>query len=177
MDAEERLLLEELLKETKLGVAFSVTSWKDRLFTALVESGYASTFFFSLHTVLGPGATATITQAVPNGYVLVMTSCDMDTSLPYWTSYRCFMDGIARILVPAQPPAFKTEPFALFPVIHDNVGRVWTNNHATETARVVSLMHTIRLRDDVWATIKAAFLDEIVNYLRDRAREKGGLPE
>ena len=179
MSTEIEKILLELLEEQQDTSLFTMTLERDRLYSALAEAGLAVGVVTSNEFTLAVGATQTVIQLVPPGFIyLIAAEGTFYTSLPWWVSYSMWIDQTP----PAVPVATATRmpgelhiDFAgIFPIraflIHTCI-----NLHAAQLAYAMVKNIMFMVSVETWDMIREVYLDELVKQIREKALRISGL--
>ncbi len=179
MSAELEKILKELLAEQKDTSLYTMTLERDRLLGALIESGLAVGVSSVSEFTLAPGATQTVVQLVPPGFIYIMVGeATFYTSLPWWVSYSVWMDQTAPalpIITGTRMPEKIAVTFqGIFPLRGFFVYTM-TNLHVANTAYAMVMNLYVRVSNETWVMIREVYLDALVERLRKKALEISGI--
>lgn len=181
MSANLEKLLADILEEQRRTSLYTLTLERDRLFGSLFQAGLGTYIMVANEFSLAAGATTTIIQPVPPGFVFLLGGPAVwHTSLPWWCSYSLWADTTA----PATPMATATrmpgtlstpDLRAILPIRAFILHQV-TNNHVAQHAYGGIQNAFCIVSTETWEMIKAVYLDPIVADVRKKAHELSGIP-
>lgn len=180
-------VLEEILKEQKKTTAeqertslYTLTLERDRLVASLMQAGLIIPVMTANEFSLAAGATTTIVQLVPPGFVYIYVGmATWYTSLPWWCSYSMWADQTAPAIplwtALRMPDQLSTPDFGGLAGFRAFAIHQVTNNHATEHAYGLIQNTFVGVTVETWDMIRAVYIDPIVADVRRKALETSGI--
>lgn len=173
-------LLEELLEEQERTSLYTMTLERARLFSSLLEAGIGTIVITANEFTLAPGATQTIVQLVPPGFVYMIGGpAVFYTSLPWWVSYSMWLDQTPPALPIAtatrMPDRLTLDTHGIIPIrvfmVHTCVNLDVANPAFALVYNVMFMVST-----ETWDMIRQVYLDALVKEIRKKALKISGIP-
>lgn len=181
-------VLDKILEQTLNMVAeqerltlLTMTLERSRLISALWKANLGNPVVGMTEFNLAPGATLTVTQLVPQGFVYLFAGpSDWYTSLPWWLSYSTWVDTTT----PATPLATATRmPDHLtldwdpgFVPARNFIVHTVTNLHVANTGYALVKNVLFSVTNETYEMIRSIWLDGIMKAVKDEAERLSGMP-
>lgn len=172
-------LLRELIEEQRDTSLYTLTLERGRLFGSLMEAGLGTLVITSNEFALAAGATASVVQLVPAGFVyMIAERATFYTSLPWWVSYSMWMDttppAVPVATATRMPAQVDLETEGIFPIrafLLHTCANLDPVNPAFASVKNTMFMVSI----ETWNMIRMVYLDALVERMRKRALAISGI--